>query len=70
MENPSKKGERIIYKGLAGKAGIPTDEFIPKIMRRRNHHSMVHVYLTPSASTCTNTYKINQTSFLRLSGTG
>ena len=35
----------LLYKGLKGKARIPTDDFIPKTRRCRNSHSKV-----PSAS--------------------
>ena len=49
-----KKDEQIIflYKGLKGKARIPTDDLIPKNMRSRNQHSMA--FQTPFASTNTN----------------
>ena len=36
------------YKGLKGKARIPTDDLIPKNRRCRNQHSMV--FQIPSAS--------------------
>ena len=40
-----RKGERIIdsyllYKGLKGKAKIPTDDLIPKTRHGRNQHSL------------------------------
>ena len=38
----------LLYKGLKGKARIPTDDLIPKIRRCRNQHSMA--FLIPSAS--------------------
>ena len=37
-----------MYKGLKGKARIPTDDLIPKNRRCRNQHSMV--FQIPSAS--------------------
>ena len=38
------------YKGLKGRAKIPTDDFIPKLNRRcRNQHSLA--FQIPSAST-------------------
>ena len=37
-----------MYKGLKGKARIPTDDLIPKNRRHRNQHSMV--FQIPSAS--------------------
>ena len=45
-----RKDNRIIlfYKGLKGKAGIPTDDLIPKNMRGRNQHSLS--FQIPSAS--------------------
>ena len=43
-ESPKKRrrGKRVIllYKGLKGKASIPTDDLIPLVRRWRNHHSM------------------------------
>ena len=42
-----------MYKGLKGKARIPTDDLIPKVRRCRNHHSMA--FQIPSASK--DTYK-------------
>ena len=38
----------LMYKGLKGKARIPTDDLIPKNRRCRNQHSMV--FQIPSAS--------------------
>ena len=49
----------LLYKGLMGKARIPTDDLIPKTRRCRNSHSMA--FQLPSAST---------EALLRLSGTG
>ena len=45
-----RKDNRLIlmYKGLKGKARIPTDDLIPKNRRCRNQHSMV--FQIPSAS--------------------
>ena len=45
-----RKDNRLIllYKGLKGKARIPTDDFIPKTRRGRNQHSLV--LQIPSAS--------------------
>ena len=37
-----------MYRGLKGKARIPTDDLIPKNRRCRNQHSMV--FQIPSAS--------------------
>ena len=50
-----RKDKRLIllYKGLKGKARIPTDDLIPKNRRCRNQHSMV--FQIPSASK--NAYK-------------
>ena len=52
-ESPKKrrKGNRLIllYKGLEGKASIPTYDLIPKTRRARNQHSMV--FQTPIANT-------------------
>ena len=39
---------KLMYKGLKGKARIPTDDLIPKNRRCRNQHSMV--FQIPSAS--------------------
>ena len=38
----------LLYKGLKGKARIPTDDLIPKTMRCRNSHSKA--FRLPSAS--------------------
>ena len=38
----------LLYKGLKGKARIPTDDLIPKIRRGRNQHSLA--FQIPSAS--------------------
>ena len=38
----------LMYKGLKGKARIPTDDLIPKYRRCRNQHSLV--FQIPSAS--------------------
>ena len=37
-----RKDNRLIllYKGLKGKASVPTDDLIPKTRRARNQHSM------------------------------
>ena len=45
-----KKDNRLIllYKGLKGKARIPTDDLIPKTGRGRNQHSLA--FQIPSAS--------------------
>ena len=32
----------LLYKGLKGKASIPTDDLIPLVRRCRNHHSMAY----------------------------
>ena len=53
----------LLYKGLKGKARIPTDDFIPKNRRCRNQHSLA--FQIPSASK--EAYK---SSFHILSGTG
>ena len=45
----------ILYKGLKGKASIPTDDLIPLVRRCRNDHSMA--YQVPIANT--NIYKCN-----------
>ena len=39
----------LLYKGLKGKASIPTDDFIPLARRCRNDHSMA--YQVPIANT-------------------
>ena len=46
-----RKDNRLIllYKGLKGKASVPTDDLIPKTRRCRNQHSMA--FQTPIAST-------------------
>ena len=38
----------LLYKGLKGKAKIPTDDLIPKTRRGRNQHSLA--FQIPSAS--------------------
>ena len=45
-----RKDNRLIllYKGLKGKAKIPTDDLIPKTRRGRNQHSLA--FQIPSAS--------------------
>ena len=43
----------LLYKGLKGKASVPTDDLIPKIRCCRNQHSMA--FQTPTANT--NVYK-------------
>ena len=45
-----RKGNRLIllYKGLKGKARVPTDDLIPKTRRGRNQHSFA--LQIPSAS--------------------
>ena len=46
-----RKDSRLIllYKGLKGKANVPTDDLIPKTRRCRNQHSMA--FQTPIANT-------------------
>ena len=46
-----RKDNRLIllYKGLKGKASVPTDDLIPKTKRCRNQHSMA--FQTPIANT-------------------
>ena len=46
-----RKDNRLIllYKGLKGKASVPTDDLIPKTRRARNQHSMT--FQTPIAKT-------------------
>ena len=46
-----RKDNRLIllYKGLKGKASVPTDDLIPKTRRCRNQHSMT--FQTPIANT-------------------
>ena len=39
----------LLYKGLKGKASVPTDDLIPKTRRCRNQHSLA--FQTPIAST-------------------
>ena len=39
----------LLYKGLKGKASVPTDDIIPKTRRCRNQHSMA--FQTPIANT-------------------
>ena len=60
-----RKDNRLIllYKGLKGKARIPTDDLIPKTRRGRNQHSLA--FQIPSASKDV----ISIASFPRLSGT-
>ena len=52
MGNPPKEEEDnrlvLLYKGLKGKARIPTDDLIPKNRRCRNQHSLV--FQIPTAS--------------------
>ena len=45
----SLKKRRLLYKGLKGKASIPTDDLIPLVRRCRNDHSMA--YQVPIANT-------------------
>ena len=48
-ESLKKRGRLILlYKGLKGKARIPTDDLIPKTRRGRNQHSLA--FQIPSAS--------------------
>ena len=46
-----RKDNRLIllYKGLKGKASVPTDDLIPKTRRARNQHSLA--FQTPIANT-------------------
>ena len=46
-----RKDNRLIllYKGLEGKASVPTDDLIPKTRRARNQHSIA--FQTPIANT-------------------
>ena len=54
----------LLYKGLKGKANIPTDDLIPKTRRGRNQHSKA--FQTPIAN-----IDVNRCSFFpRLSGIG
>ena len=48
--NKKRKDNRLIllYKGLKGKARIPTDDLIPKTRHGRNQHSLA--FQMPSAS--------------------
>ena len=53
MGIPFKKRRKVnrlilLYKGLKGKARIPTDDLIPKTRRCRNQHSLA--FQIPSAS--------------------
>ena len=54
----------LLYKGLKDKAGVPTDDLIPKTRRCRNQHSMA--FQIPIANT--DVYK--GSFFPRLSGIG
>ena len=56
----------LLYKGLKGKARIPTDDLIPKNRRFRNQHSMTESFQIHSSGKYA--YKI--ASFLELSGIG
>ena len=53
MESLKRRGKDnrliLLYKGLKGKASVPTDDFIPKTRRCRNQHSMA--FQTPIANT-------------------
>ena len=54
MGIPQEKEERqyrliLLYKGLKGKASVPTNDLIPKTRRGRNQHSMA--FQTPIANT-------------------
>ena len=53
MEIPQEKEERhrliLLYKGLKGKASVPTDDLIHKTRRARNQHSMA--FQTPIDNT-------------------
>ena len=55
---------KLLYKGLKGKAWIPTDDIIPKTRRGRNQHSLA--FQIPSASKDVYKYSF----FPRLSWTG
>ena len=61
-----RKDDRIIllYKGLKGKARIPTDDLIPKNRRCRNQHSLAFQIPSASNDVCKHSF------FPRLSGTG
>ena len=54
----------LLYKGLKGKARIPTDDLIPKTRRGRNQHSLA--FPVPSASKDVYKYSFSP----RLPGTG
>ena len=54
----------LLYKGVKGKASVPTDDLIPTIRHCRNQHSMA--FQTPIANT--DVYK--EASSPRLSGIG
>ena len=54
----------LLYKGLKGKARIPTDDFIPNTRRGRNQHSLAFQIPQPVKMS------ISIASFPRLSGTG
>ena len=41
----------LLYKGLKGKASVPTDDLIPKIRRCRNQHAYSIAFQTPIANT-------------------
>ena len=56
----------LLYKGLKGKARIPTDDLIPKNRCFRNQHSMTESFQIPSSGKYA--YKI--ASFVELSGIG
>ena len=60
-----RKDNRLIllYKGLKGKARIPTDDLIPKTWRGRNQHSLAFRILSASKDV----YKY---SFFPQTGTG
>ena len=61
-----RKDKRLIllYRGLKGKARIPTDDLIPKNRRCRNQHSLI--FHIPTASKM----PTRKVSFPKLSGTG
>ena len=61
-----RKDNRLIllYKGLKGKARIPTDDLIPKTRRGRNQHSLEFKYPQPVKMS------ISIASSPRLTGTG
>ena len=58
----------LFYKGLKGKARIPTDDLIPKTRRGRNQHSLA--FQIPSASKECLIVSISIASSPSLSGTG